>query len=830
MKQTNLCLLLVLLFLSLTTVAQKKSPKKPAQKAVVTKTVVTKAVEEKKSDVVADEKKVRDIIAFLEYMLNTLGSSSTPIRDKEILITESYAKIFRDSKVQVEDDLDDERKVITNKDIVAYLKDVNFFFQDVRFEFTIESIKSNTLPNGQNFYSVATTRNLKGNTADRKPVNNTQPRYIEINYNPEDQDLKIVSIYTHEFDEKKVLVSWWKELSYEWQSIFRRKLNLSDSVSLNDLKAITSLEELDIGHNTYVQTLAPLSQLIRLTSLNLAGTTIHDLTPIRNLTELVSLDVSNTSVKELAPLKYSNKMERLIINHTYVADISVVEKMPALQHLEMSGTPVLDFTSLANLPALQVANLSATKLANLAPLKNLNHVQELNVSNTLIQDLEPLRGLKALHTLTIDSSGISDITPLSALDNLKILSANFTSIHDLTPLQKLQHLERIYCDQTTIKQAAADTFMAVNKKTLVIFDSEDLKTWWSTLSDDWRYILSQTATISDVPTKEELAKIPLLDSINIVEHLNINSLEPLRKLQKLQTIRINKSAIADLTPLHNHTEISYLDISETEIRDISMLQNFKNLKILKADNSKIENVDLLQLPELKIVYADRTSVHDIIAQEFLKKNPDCLLVYKTNALQRWWDNLSDTWKEVFRKQVEKEPGANRENLHQLVEQESFHFKNAPVTDLAALSEFIRLRELHFSETSITDIVPTNTLLSLKSLHATNSPLENIKSISVLTELEDLDISNTPVEDVSPLWKLKKLTRLNCAGTQLKRLDALEKLENLAHLDFSNTNVSRLNPLDYLPLKTLKCYNTKVSNRSLENFKASHPECEVVYYR
>lgn len=40
---------------------------------------------------------------FLESMLTSLGNSSTPIRDKEVLITESYAKIFRDSKVQVED-------------------------------------------------------------------------------------------------------------------------------------------------------------------------------------------------------------------------------------------------------------------------------------------------------------------------------------------------------------------------------------------------------------------------------------------------------------------------------------------------------------------------------------------------------------------------------------------------------------------------------------------------------------------------------------------------------------------------------------------------------
>ena len=237
MKRNNLWLIFLLILFSFVAIAQKKPAKKPA----VQKSKLEKPAE-KKPDAVADEKKVRDIVAFLEYMLNTLGSSGTPIRDKEVLITESYSKIFRDSKVQIEDDLDEERKVITNKDVVAYLKDVNFFFSNVRFEFVIEDIKSSTMPNGQYFYKVSSTRNLKGTTADRKPVNNTQPRYIEINYNPKDQDLKIVSIYTKEFNEKEALKNWWNTLSYEWQSILRKKLNLQDSVQFSDIKRKTYIE------------------------------------------------------------------------------------------------------------------------------------------------------------------------------------------------------------------------------------------------------------------------------------------------------------------------------------------------------------------------------------------------------------------------------------------------------------------------------------------------------------------------------------------------------------------------------------------------------------
>src|SRR5687767_8086637 len=78
-----------------------EAQKKPVATNTQKKPVAKPAAPKSEADAVSDEKKVRDIVAFLEYMLNTLGSSGTPIRDKEVLITESYAKIFRDSKVQV---------------------------------------------------------------------------------------------------------------------------------------------------------------------------------------------------------------------------------------------------------------------------------------------------------------------------------------------------------------------------------------------------------------------------------------------------------------------------------------------------------------------------------------------------------------------------------------------------------------------------------------------------------------------------------------------------------------------------------------------------------
>ena len=47
---------------------------------------------------------VQNLVDFLEYSFNTLGDPGTSARDKDVIINQSYSKIFRDADVQVEDD------------------------------------------------------------------------------------------------------------------------------------------------------------------------------------------------------------------------------------------------------------------------------------------------------------------------------------------------------------------------------------------------------------------------------------------------------------------------------------------------------------------------------------------------------------------------------------------------------------------------------------------------------------------------------------------------------------------------------------------------------
>jgi Leucine-rich repeat (LRR) protein len=840
--------LILLLGFSADAQTQKKKPAKqpakttktttksktPAKTAPKTQTEVKKGPARKLANEPAigegsdDEKRVRDIVSFLQFVLNTLGSQETSARDKEVVITESYSKIFRDGKVQIEDDLDATRNVITNKDVTAYLKDVDFFFSDVKFTFEVDRVETGEV-DGKKFYKVSATRNLAGTSAEGEAVNNNSPRFIELNYDPVTQDLKIVSMYTKGFDEKQGMINWWSEMSFEWQSFFRKLTGKTDSVSLSDIRQMSSITEIDLSNNQYIQNIEPLARLVNLQKLNLSGTTIADLSPIRNLTELVDVDVSKSAITDISVLKYASKITSLNAEATGVADISVVKKMTALTQLDVSNTKAADFTALLELTTVTNVDASGTGLQNLTAFQNLTTLQVLDVSSTQVADLTPIVGLKSLTELSIDSTMVTNLTPAAQLTGLSTLSINYTKVPDLEPLKALPKLQKVYCDHTPIGQEVADSFMVAKPGTLVVFDSKDLRAWWETLSKEWQKILYGESVEGVNPSKDQLALLANRDSVNLKGNAYITDLEPLRRLLKLKVIVANKTGIKDLAALKDHREVKYLDISDTEIADISALGKFGQLQTLKADRTKVQDIDpLSSIKSLTTVYADDAGLNDIHASDFLAKNPKCLLVYKTYHVERWWGRLAPEWKTALEKTVKVGDKPTREILHQLVEQRVLNLGEASVSELASLGEFVRLEELSLSGTSITDL-STLSNLSIRSLHVTNSPLKTLDGIGALPDLHDLDISNTPITELKPISKMSNIARFSCAGTEVRRLDALEQLSFLEYLDCSNTSVGKLDGVNNLPLKTLKAYNTNISARQMDKFRQAHPDCQVVYY-
>ncbi|UII21133.1 leucine-rich repeat domain-containing protein [Fulvivirga ligni] len=777
------------------------------------------------------EEKVTEIVNFLEYVLNTLGDQSTSARDKDVIINQSYTKIFRDAKVQVEDDLDEERDVITNKDVQAYLKDIDFFFKNVKFDFNIEDISHYINDNGELFFKVTMTRNLKGSSLEGDSVNNVKKRFIEVNLDPEAQDLKIVSLYTNPLNQKEALAKWWNALSYEWKAIFKRKAGIVQTATDSDIKNITQIDELDISGNKYITNIEPLSALNNLKRLDISKTNISDLKPIRNLTKLEELNVSNTQITTLEALKYASTLKYLQAHHTPLTDISVVARLPKLQNFIINHTSVTDFSPLAGAKQLQVLDVAKTSMMEMSSLSGLQALAELNVTATNIDNFGPIGSLPKLEILKADSTPVYNLTPLQTLPQLKVLSINYTTIDNLSPLSAIKTLERVYCDSTNISKEDANEFMSANSSILVIFESDNLKNWWANLSVAWQDIIKQFVPIAErTPSKEELAKITAIDSINFDNNIYIDNIEPLSKLRKLKQLIASNTAVKSLAPVSGLRNLKYLDISNTKIEDFSSINKFQQLEILKANRTTLASLDTLKnLNRLRLLEVDFSQVNEEQVKAFLQIHPDLLVIYKSDYLTSWWTDLSEDWKNIFSAQTSLGSNPDKYQLHKLIALTKISFNDIAVSDLKPLTNFVRIKEIKFSGTGISDLSVLGTFKDLEIIQATKSPISDLKPIHNLKQLKYLDISNTPVEDLRPLSELYNLKELNCAGTQIKRLRDLDNLATLQVLDCSNTNIKHLDEIAHLDLKVLKCYNTRTSSGRVEDFKQANPDCNVIYY-
>jgi Leucine-rich repeat (LRR) protein len=752
--------------------------------------------------------KISRLISFLEFALNTVGSDSSETQDKEIITNKSYLKFFKDSKVQIEDDLDEDRKVINYKNVQAYLQDVDYFFKHAKFDLNVESIEPFLSDKAQPYFIVTLTRFLNGYTIDGDTIRNNKKRYVEVNLNLKDKDLKIASIYSTKYDEGKDLKDWWSSLPGEWQTIFR-KFAGADSMNLAHLKRLLNTESIEISGNKDITSIEPLNRLVKLKVVNISDTRVEDLTPLRNLIYLEILNCAKTPVKTLSPLKYANELKEINLNRTGIKDLEPLKICHKLEKIDFSETAINNVSPLAELTGINFISAAFAPLTDIKPLNNLKSLLTLNLSATLINTITTISEFEKLTYLDISNTRVKDLTPLSNLRNLKILMINNTEVNSLENLKNLP-IERIYCDHSLVNRHDIIEFMSSRPGTLVIYESEGILKWWNDLNEDWRKIFRQYLVIDNQPTKEQLASLANLPEVDLSGNKNINSLSPLSSISNLRILKLNNTTVDSLGPIRDLLNLEVLDISNTPVHTLESIMNLKNLKYLNIENTKIEN-------------AQRIS--------FNQQHPDCLILYKSTYLYNWWSGVPDEWRQEFRKHLTLAEPATEVQLHQLVKRDTIIVKdNSRIKDLNPIAEFHEIRHLEFTNTAVSDLTPIENIKTLKTLKFFKNPIKDLNPIKSMTELTSLDFENTGVSDLEPLKELKSLEYIKCSGTPVKDLKYLAHHENLTFLDCSSTGINNLKPLEKLQKITiLKCYNTRLTSSKVDKFKKSHPSCEVIYY-
>src|ERR1035437_7464990 len=176
-----------------------------------------------------------DLINFLEGTLNFLGDRKSVPREKEVIINNSFSKIFLSPKVQIEDDLDEKRKVPLYKDVQAYLKDIDFFFKGATFKFRVDEVQYTVNSPTNLFFKITVTRQLNGRTIQGDTVNSTKVRYIEVNLDPEQNTMKIASIYSTKINEEEELQSWWNGMPVIWKFALGKNIKVNQNIDLSQV-------------------------------------------------------------------------------------------------------------------------------------------------------------------------------------------------------------------------------------------------------------------------------------------------------------------------------------------------------------------------------------------------------------------------------------------------------------------------------------------------------------------------------------------------------------------------------------------------------------------
>lgn len=777
--------------------------------------------------------KVEDQVRFLEFLLNTVGSSETSSRDKDVVIRESYLKIFRDAQVQIEDDLLLDRKVVTNKSVTAYLKDIEFFYNNVTFKFKIREIKTGEKDNGDIFFLVSLDRTLDAIGNAKEKITNTKPRFIEINLDKKTQNLKIASIYTTKLSRDEELLEWWEILDPTWKDYFTNRFELdpNDSVKIDQLYRFVEIDSLDISGQNLTD-LSPLEALRGLKYVNISNTRISKLGPISNVTFLEHLDISNTLTSDIQFIKYSDRLKHLDISNTRIEEISELANLKAIHTLKADKTPIMSFAVLNEFKNIETLSLIESGFNNAENIKELVKLKDLNLSKNYLINTSALKNLVSLRFLNLAETNIEDISSLGSLEKLQVIDLTKTQTSDLSALNGKEFLLKILADETSLSVFEADKFTRSNPKVLLIHHVKDLESWWAGLSSAWKESLkiANPQIKGNNPNVEILTLTIGLEELDL-KNTGIESLNPIARFVKIKKIDFSNNPIEDLIPLTEVKTLMEITGKNTNVRDISPLKENQAIEFLDLEGSPVGSImDALILENLKKINVNHSSIVLDEVPEFLIQRPDILLIYRTDELRQWWDSLQEDWKVIFKNIHGISQIPSSEELHSLTSLPRLKFSNLPINDLSPLQVFINLRSLDVFDALLTDISPLRDLILLKKLRISQVPVIDFSAISFLPELEELDVSNTGIEELISLVNLKTLKILKISGTNLSSLKGIELIMNLEELDIASTNVRSLKPLFELQnLTKLTCFNTRLSSKHVDQFKLKFPSCEVRFY-
>ena len=189
--------------------------------------------------------------------------------------------------------------------------------------------------------------------------------------------------------------------SFEMAFVSRLEAPNSNISDLTGLELATNLTWLHLGYDATV-------------GFPRNSNNISDFSPLSNLIRLRTLDLADTGISDIALLSNLTSLEILNLGSNDLSDVSALSNLTSLRFLYLFNNDLSDVSALSNLTSLERLILSGNDISNIARLSNLTSLRLLNLGSNDISDISALSGWTSLDYLFLYNNNITDLSPLIA--------------------------------------------------------------------------------------------------------------------------------------------------------------------------------------------------------------------------------------------------------------------------------------------------------------------------------------------------------------------------------------------------------------------------------
>jgi Leucine-rich repeat (LRR) protein len=321
------------------------------------------------------------------------------------------------------------------------------------------------------------------------------------------------------------------------------------------------------------------SDLNKITYLDASGKNIENLGGIEHLSTLVVLDLSGNLIKDITPLKALRHLSELNLSRNDITDLNE-----------------LNFNVLANIP-IKVLNLEENQIDNLTSLQSLVNLHELDLRGNRIIDVSPLGNLKLLVELDLRDNNITDIKLLSALYELEYLNLHSNNnISSVLPLENLTRLESLILENVSLGE---DVHILSNMEHLTRLNIANSKVSDISSVHNLTGLTYLNLGGNDITDLSFLSSLTNLEYLNIHSNLRIQSVIPLEKLTRLETLIMTNVPIgSDIHALREMKNLKYLNIRNCGVTSTNVLGDLMKAGALQDnyDRNSRAYIDLRDNP------------------------------------------------------------------------------------------------------------------------------------------------------------------------------------------------------------------------------------------